>query len=135
MHYIQSASMRCIRFPHTQQPDFFLFPLPCKVPDHFVHTHHESRPVHVQQDSSLCLWSAFSASVAGGWCEYAEQGIYNMLQLCLILYPVQIYAELLPTDSSGNIIRAQHILYFMPKLKACCSYLFREGIVKAVSIP
>ncbi|BDF02175.1 hypothetical protein CE91St51_42120 [[Clostridium] innocuum] len=91
--------------------------------------------MHVQQDSSLCLWSAFSASVAGGWCEYAEQGIYNMLQLCLILYPVQIYAELLPTDSSGNIIRAQHILYFMPKLKACCSYLFREGIVKAVSIP
>ena len=67
----------------------------------------------------LQLWQADGANTL-------EQGIYNMLQ---------IYAELLPTDSSGNIIRAQHILYFMPKLKACCSYLFREGIVKAVSIP
>jgi len=76
----------------------------------------------------LQLWQADGTNTL-------EQGIYNMLQLCLILYPVQIYAELLPTDSSGNITRAQHILYFMPKLKACCRYLFREGIVKAVSIP
>ena len=73
----------------------------------------------------LQLWQADGANTL-------EQGIYNMLQLCLIL---QIYAELLPTDSSGNIIRAQHFLYFMPKLKAYCRYLFREGIVKAVSIP
>ena len=50
----------------------------------------------------LHLWQADGANTL-------EHGIYNMLQLCLILYPVQIYAELLPTDSSGNIIRAQHI--------------------------
>ena len=37
--------------------------------------------------------------------------IQQLLQLCFLLYAVQIDTELIPADSSGNIIGTQHMLH------------------------